>query len=328
MNKNSNIVFISSISRSTATGINDWTNDSSGRKMKKVKIGITKDIYMCLYSSKVAGLCNVISYTPWLDEKGIQKEDKTHRKLTLQDKYEQQYNLEKGFLTNAPRKREDAAAGLAPTYFQKLEIRLNDGSTSLNLSDFDDKMRYYLALGSKFVANSEKDYLQHKAPYATHFISITNESDEIRYKNTRRKSEAFAILHNDKMTLPMKRKFVSVLELSTSSGHLTEEQVHNLLFDYIDKTKNTPGSNIEKFMGNFELLKSKLGREEFEARYTLRVASDKRVIYERQGTYTWIRPEGEIIIGETHDEAVAFLTNPKKSTLVEELEKQMEAKQL
>jgi len=60
-------VFIYSIPRPTATNISDWTNDSSGKKLQKVKIGRCKDTIMALYSAKVGGLANYISYTPYID---------------------------------------------------------------------------------------------------------------------------------------------------------------------------------------------------------------------------------------------------------------------
>lgn len=89
-----------------------------------------------------------------------------------------------------------------------------------------------------------------------------------------------------------------------------------------------PNSNIDKFEEVTKLLKTKPGREELEARYLLKRAIDNRVIYEKQGTYTWIRPEGKIVIGDKFSEAIDFILNPKKQTFVEELESQVKAKEI
>lgn len=94
-------VFIQSIPRETATKISDWTNDSSGKKLKKTKIGRCRDTIMCLYNPKYGGLANGLSYKPWMED-GKQKTDENGNKLTLQDREEQRWNLPKGYLTNRP----------------------------------------------------------------------------------------------------------------------------------------------------------------------------------------------------------------------------------
>lgn len=81
-------VFIQSIPRDTATKISDWTNDSSGQRMKKTKVGRCTDKIVALYSARVGGLLNGLSYKPWM-ENGVQKTDESGKKLTLQDREEQ-----------------------------------------------------------------------------------------------------------------------------------------------------------------------------------------------------------------------------------------------
>lgn len=93
-------IFIYSIPRDTATGVSDFTNDeSSGRKLKKTKIGKCRDGLVALYNPKHGGLANGLSYKPWM-EKGKRVTDDAGRSLTLQDKLEQKWNLEPGYLTN------------------------------------------------------------------------------------------------------------------------------------------------------------------------------------------------------------------------------------
>ena len=68
------------------------------------------------------------------------------------------------------------------------------------------------------------------------------------------------------------------------------------------------------------------GREEFEARYILKQSTDLRIVYEKQGTYTWVRPQGQIVLGDRFRDAVSFILNPKKSTEVEELQEAIKNK--
>lgn len=212
------------------------------------------------------------------------------------------------------------------TYFQRVGWVLNDGSTVLDLNNFDDAMLYYVALDSKLVANSESEWRQGKWPKATHYVALENEAEELKYKKNQVKSSAFSKLHDKDMTPTMKKLFVHILGLSNTRSYLTDEQVHNLLFDYIDKSDFRDGSNIDKFNELFQLLQTATGREELHARLFLKKALDSRVIYEKQGSYKWNRSSGLITLGDTYSEAVDFILNPKKDTLVEELEEEMKAK--
>ena len=107
---------------------------------------------------------------------------------------------------------------------------------------------------------------------------------------------------------------------------LTEEQVTNLLFDYIDKSTFQAGSNLDKFMQLAVQLDTADGKALIEAKYTLKKAIDARVVYEKQGAYNWNKQDGLIILGETLAETLAFLLNPKKQVLVDDLEKEIKAK--
>lgn len=57
-------VFIYSIERDTATKVDQFTNDSSGKRMKKTKIGRATDKIQALYSAKYGVLANGLSYKP------------------------------------------------------------------------------------------------------------------------------------------------------------------------------------------------------------------------------------------------------------------------
>jgi len=318
------LVFIQSVPREMVLGIEDWVNDSSGKKLKKTKVGRTRDGLMALYDAKVGGLATGLTET-WVEE-GEPVKDNDGNVLTLQDKMERKWGLDKGYLTNRPWRRGDSLSEEDLTFYQRKVWKFNDGSTVLDLDKMEDELCYYMCLASKYVANSEKEWREHKWPKAVYYIAIENEAEELRYKKTERKSKAFAALHHKDMTNSMKRKFIYLLDIASSTTSLSDEQVHNLLFDYIDKTSFTPNSNIDKFMGFFKKLSTKTGREELEAEMLLKRAVDYRVVYEKAGTYTWPRPEGTIEIGERKAEAVEFILNPKKAGLVEELEEAVDAK--
>ena len=48
-------VFIYSKEVETATGIDQWANDTSGRRLKKTKIGRARDTVQALFSSRYGG---------------------------------------------------------------------------------------------------------------------------------------------------------------------------------------------------------------------------------------------------------------------------------
>lgn len=318
-------IYIYSIPRESAFGIHDWTSDTSGRKLKKTKIGKCRDAIQALYSPKVGGLLNGLSYHPWI-ENGIQVKDDKDKPLTLQHKLERKWGLDTGYLSNKAWMRGDSTKESDMTYFQRKSWKLNDGATMLNLDNFDDEMFYYVCLDSKFVATSEKEWREYKWPKATHYIALENEAEEIKFKRNEVKSKAFATLHSEAMTPTMRHKIASILELATSKGTITSEQSLNLLYEYIDKTTFGPNSNLDKFTAITNLLSTPKGREEIEARFLLKQALDTRVVWEKQGAYNWVRPTGQIVLGETYAEAIDFVLNPKKQQLVEDLEKEIKAK--
>lgn len=192
----------------------------------------------------------------------------------------------------------------------------------------EDELAYYVLLDSKFVANSEKEWKEYKWPKATHYIALEHEEEELKYAKNQLRSNAFAQLHASTLIDDQKRKMISILDLASSRVILTPPQIHNILYSNIEKSAFTPGSFIHKFNDLVELLRTAPGRDEFEARYLLRSAIDSRIVYEKQGSYTWNRSKGLLVLGETETEAIAFLLNPKKAELVEELKAELSAKNL
>lgn len=308
-------IFVRTIPRDTASKVSEFRNVNSrgvsGKKMNKTKISEKcKDGFQALYSSKVGGL-----------KTGLYKTTTTEdgKEITLQEWAENKWSLAPGFLTNRPIRRGDSINPEDMTYFQKKSWKLNDGTTVLDLEKLDDWCFYQVCLESKFIANSEKEWKSYKWPKATHYIALENESEEIKYKKAHKKSKAMAKLHDEEFTLPWKRKFVVLLTLSNTRNVLTEEQVNNLMYDMImeDKTLSSGKSQIDVFNNYFEALKSPDRRERLEREYLLCELEDYYIVVEKAGTYKW-KSQG-LEIGFTREEAVDFLTHPKKQGKVDEL---------
>lgn len=290
-------------------------------------MGRCKDRIQALYSPKIGGLANGLSYKPWVEE-GKQVTDDQGRLLTLQDKMEKKWGLEKGFLNNKPWRKGDSIKESDQTFYQKTSWILNDGCTVLDLSKMEEELGYYAFLDSKYVANSERERKEGKWPKATHYIALENEAEELKYSKNQMKSKAFANLHAESMTPSVKHKMVCILELTRTTTSLTIEQVDNLLYDFIDKTTFTNNSNLDKFLFLFNLLATPIGREELDSKFLLKQGLDTRVLFEKQGAYSWVRPSGVIVLGETYPEAIEFLMNPKKSALIDELKEEIKLKNL
>lgn len=322
----SKLVFVYSIPRETASRVDAFVNDSSGKQMKKTKIGRTTDAIRAMYSPQIGGLANYISYTPWIGDDGLPVKDDRGNTLMLQDKLEQKYGLPKGYLHNRPWRNGESRKEEDLSYYTKKSWRIKDGCTVFDMSDMDQELGYYVMLASSFVANSEREWLSHKWPKAKWYIALENESDDIKYTRTQVKLKAFAALDSPDLTDVYKRKLVTLLGISNSKTALTNQQVNNFLYEFIDKSTSTPGSNIEKFNNIISLLKTPSGREEFEARFILAQAIDTGVVKEKQDTYTFLRPTGPIVIGDRYSEAVDFILNPKKSSEVEDLQAEIAKK--
>lgn len=319
-------IFIYSIPRESAYNVQEWTSDNSGKKLNKTKIGAYADTKFDIpYSNKLAGRMTGL-YKPWL-ENGVQKKDKDGTPLTLQDYYERKHGRPKGFYHNKPSDlKGDILDETKKSYIETIIIKVNDGSTVLDLDNPDDELRYEAILEHPYFANSEKEWRSHKWPKAQYYIALENESDQIKFERNAAKGQAIADLFSNDLTLNYKRQIVVILNLSNARTSLLESQIQNLLMDYIESSSGTVGSNIDKFKELFNLVKTPKGRIELDARYLLQEALDYRVISEKQGSYSWVRPTGVITLGENYTEAVDFLTNPKKTVLVEELKDEIKIK--
>jgi hypothetical protein len=316
------LVYINSIPRNTVSKVSEFRNVGQkgqvGNKLNKTKIfEHCKDGIQALYSPKVGGLKTGLSKT---------RSNGKDERITLQEWAEKNWGLEKGFLTNRPYRKNESLRAEDLTYFQKKVWKLNDGLTVLNLEKLDEWCFYQVCLESKYIANSEKEWKTHKWPKATHYIALENESEEIKYKKNNMKSLAFGYLHSEILTLPWKRKFTVLLGLTNARNELTEEVVHNLLFEMIMNSKSRPDgrTDIELFLEYYKNLNESEGRERLEAEFFLITLIDYNLVLEKFGTYKWLTKGMEI--GNNKVEAIDFIVNPKKQTQVEDLEKELKLK--
>ena len=319
--------FIYSIPRKSVVGLDRFTNETSGKSLQKTKMGGCKDTLMVLYSPKVGGLANYISYTPWIEEGKQVTSTSTGEQLMLQEKYEKKWNKPKGYFTNEPVRKNDSYSEKDLTYFQTKQWRMNDGCTVLDHDIMDEEMGYFMSLASTFVANSQKEWMEHKWPKALYYIALQDESDDLKYTRNEVRGKAIAALYDPNLTDSFKSKFVVILGIGSSRSTFTYAQVMNLLQEYIEHSQFIQGSNIDKFNELYRLLKSAKGKEEIEARYLLQQALDHKVVYEKNGTYVFSRSVGPLTLGERYSEAIEFLLSPKKSADVEEIISEIKKKQ-
>jgi len=120
---------------------------------------------------------------------------------------------------------------------------------------------------------------------------------------------------------------IALLDIASPETKMSTEQIHNLLFEYIDASSSI-NNNIEKFLNFVSMLKTADGKVKLEVMYMLKQAVSLRIVYSKQDTWTWIRESGAtLVIGEKYSEAIDFLLNPKKREEFDELKNQIKNKQ-
>lgn len=245
----------------------------------------------------------------------------TKKEITRQELLEKKHGKDPGFYTNRPFRRGDDLKEM--TYMQKFRIALNDGTTILDTNNPDHELAYYFLLATKFVANSRREYLEHKFPYATHFISLQEEDEEIALRGRKLKNEAIVRLSSDELTDEYKQMIVNILDWSKVS--LTPTQLYNTISGKIENAVTTkPGNDIAMFTKYAKMIETPTGREYLKNASLLKELVNNRIVKDYQQVYTWI--SRGIVIGSTFDEAVSFLSDPNKATHTEGLKKELKAK--
>lgn len=322
----SKLVFIKSIPRQTATGISEWTSEASGKKLYKTKIGRAVDRIMALYSAKVGGLANYISYNYYTDPAtGQPVLNEKKQPITLQEHLETKWNKPPGYFSNQAASRNYKGDGSDLGYYYQKAWILRDGTTVLDLNLMDDEIGYYVMLASSLVANSEQEWRSHKWPKAKYYIALENETEELRHSKNKLKARCLGTLEQMEFTDKMKRTVATLLGLVNAKSEISTFQVYNLLVDYIETNNVT---NLEKYLSFVNLIKTSDGRTRLDAMWTLALAKDLGIIYSKQDTWTWITPQGQQInIGDRYAEAVDYLLSPKKETELDEILTQIKEKQ-
>jgi hypothetical protein len=322
----SKLVFIKSIPRQTATGASEWSSDTSGKKLHKTKIGRAVDKIMALYSPRVGGLANYISYNyhvdpatgqPFLNEKG--------QPILLQEHLENKWNKPPGFFSNQAASRNYKGDGSDLGYYYQKSWTLADGTTVLDLNLMDDEIGYYVMLASSLVANSEQEWRAHKWPKAKFYIALENESAELRFSKNQLKAKCLGTLEMMEFSDKAKRTVATLLGLVNAKSEVSSFAVYNLLVDYIES--NT-AQNLEKYLSLYNLTKTVDGKNKLEAMWTLALAKDLGVVYAKQDVWTWVTSQGQnLVIGDRYADAVDYLLSPKKEQELEEILAQIKEKQ-
>lgn len=322
----SKLVFIKSIPRQTATGISDWVSDTSGKKLHKVKIGRASDKIMALYSPKVGGLANYVSYNYYTDPAtGAPVLNEKNQPITLQEHLETKWNKPPGFFTNQAAPRNYKGDGSDLGYYYQRAWTLRDGTTVLDLNNMDDEMGYFVMLASSLVANSEQEWRAHKWPKALYYIALENESAELRYSKNRLKAMCLGTLEHLELTDTHKRIIATLLDLVKAKSDVSHFHVYNLLSEFIE---NGTATSLDKYMNLVNLTKTVDGKNKLDAMWTLALAKDLGIIYSKQDVWTWVTPQGQQInIGDRYAEAVDYLLSPKKESELEDILDQIKEKQ-
>lgn len=209
------------------------------------------------------------------------------------------------------------------TYMQKFRYALNDGSTVLDTNIPEQEIAYYMFLASKFVANSKREWLEHRFPYATHYISLQEEDEELAMKARKTRNEAILKLSSDEMTDEYKNMICKVLDWSKLD--LNGKQVYNLIGAKIESANlSKPGNEVSLFLRQAKHIETSVGREYLKAAAFIKDLVNNRVISSHQDNYVWI--SRGITIGSNFDDAVSFITDPNKASNVLELKKELKAK--
>lgn len=331
-------VYVQTVIKPTATKVSEIVN---GKNQKLNQMKISRNIYnvfSVLQSEKTGKLktgLNKYVDNPYkeTDPKDLPNKDfgfvVGKDKILLQHLKEIEYNLPLNYLTDEAVDRGKRGALDNPTFYQTFKYKLNDGTTIFDLNNMNDDLAYHAMLESKYFANSKKELDENKFPFAIHYISLENESDELKYKKKYQKDKAKGTLtFGDLATPEMQRKFVKVLVPQVGKGNLTDIQAYNTLSTAIeDNTKGVDGINfIDKFLKMYEEIQTPKGRETFEASVLLQELINNRVVTEKQGTYTFVSKD--LVIGQNKNKAIEFILNPEKQDLLEEMEQILKAKKL
>lgn len=243
------------------------------------------------------------------------------KEITRQELLEKKHGRPPGFYTNRAWRRGDDRDSI--TFMQTFKVSLNDGTTVLDTNNPEHELAYYFLLASKFVANSKREYLEYKFPYATHYISLQEEDEELALKARKLRNEAVVRLSSDEMTDEYKQMICNILGWSKVS--LSPSQLYNLISTKIESANvGKPNNDVAQFMKLAKMIDTPVGRTYLKNGSLLKELVNNRIVSSNKDTYVWV--SRGITLGDTFDEAVSFLDDPNKNTHIEGLKKELKAK--
>lgn len=243
------------------------------------------------------------------------------KEITRQELLEKKHGREPGFYTNRQWRRGDDPKSI--TFMQTFKVALNDGTTVLDTNNTDHELAYYFLLASKYVANSKREYLEHKYPYATHYISLQEEDEELALKTRKLRNDAVVKLSSDEMTDEYKQMICNIL--GWAKVNLTPMQLYNLISSKIENANvSKPNNDVAQFMKLAKMIDTPTGRTYLKNGSFLMELVNNRIVSNSRDTYTWV--SRGITLGDTFDEAVSFFDDPNKGTHIESLKKELKAK--
>lgn len=311
-------VIIKTRPRESALKIHEWTTEG-GKKLNKTKLAENGgEKFSPMYASSVGGLQTGLLGKVENPFKDYPK-DKLGQKwaylsdlaeITLQEKLEYEHGRDPGFYTNrAPKEKED------PTFMSEFKIRLNDGTTVLDLNIPEHELAYYWALSTKYVANSKKDLDEGKAPAALYYIALDGEEDDLERTTNKKKDVAIAKLVSPIMTDDNLILVAKALGWYQGEGNTA---LYNRTSNRIKETSNQKlrqsDNDVDAFTKKASLLDTDEGRERLSAEALLFDLVKARVITESKGTYTW--SSHAVTVGYSKADAVEFLLDPNKEDAI------------
>lgn len=321
-------VFIRPIpGRESVFKIHEWVGQN-GKKLNKTKLSrFSKDTFSPLYSRSLGmlktGLYNKIP-NRYKDYSISQLGEKYKHligidEITIQEKLEYEHQRDPGFYTSKMPKN-----GEPRTFMLDFKFKLGDGTTILDLTIPEHEIAYYMFLESKFVAKSLNEYLTHKSPYATYYIAMEDEDQELQFKANKARGTATSRLNSDVMTEE------NLVLVTKALGWYAEQRFTALYNDVESRIKSADlkkvPNDVSEFMKVANLLDTPSGREELNARAILFNLTKARIVSESKGTFTWVSKG--MIIGYNKEEAVAFILDPNKQDAITSMTAELRAKSL
>ena len=243
------------------------------------------------------------------------------KEITRQELLEKKHGRTPGFYTNRPFRKTDSKEDI--TFMHTFKVSLNDGTTVIDTNNPDHELAYYFLLASKYVANSKREYLEHKYPYATHYISMQEEDEELALKARKLRNDAVVRLSSEDLTDEYKQMICNILNWTKVS--LTSSQLYNLISSKIESANvNKPNNDVAQFMKLAKMIDTPTGRTYLKNGSLLKELVNNRIVSSNQDTYVWV--SRGITLGSNFDEAVSFLDDPNKSTHIDSLKKELKAK--